>query len=88
LTTDANAVVKQVHDRMPVILPEAHHAAWLGEVPDGNLKAMLNPLDASLMEAWEVSPRVNSPRNNGPQLVERYSGAQAPAHGAGGPDSA
>ena len=31
LTTDANAVVKAVHDRMPVILPEAQHAAWLGE---------------------------------------------------------
>ena len=49
---------------------------------------MLNPLDAGLMEAWEVSPRVNSPRNNGPQLVERYSGAQASGHGAGDPDSA
>ena len=88
LTTDANAVVKAVHDRMPVILPETHHAAWLGEVTDGDLKAMLSPLDAGLMEAWEVSPRVNSPRNNGPQLVERYSGAQAPARAVDAPDSA
>jgi putative SOS response-associated peptidase YedK len=88
LTTDANAVVKKVHDRMPVILPEARHAAWLGKTPDGDLKAMLSPLDAGLMEAWEVSPRVNSPRHNGPQLVEPYSGAQASAHGADGPDSA
>jgi putative SOS response-associated peptidase YedK len=88
LTTDANAVVKKVHDRMPVILPEACHAAWLGEAADGDLKAMLKPLDAGLMEAWEVSPRVNSPRNNGPQLVEPYSGAQASASAMGDPDSA
>jgi hypothetical protein len=28
---------------MPVILPEQHHAAWLGETDDGNLKALLVP---------------------------------------------
>jgi hypothetical protein len=28
---------------MPVILPEQHHAAWLGETDDGNLKALLLP---------------------------------------------
>jgi putative SOS response-associated peptidase YedK len=88
LTTAANAVVKEAHDRMPVILPEAHQAAWLGETTDGDLKAMLKPFDAALMEAWEVSPRVNSPRNNGPQLVEPYSGAQAPARAVDAPDSA
>ena len=88
LTTDANAVVKKVHDRLPVILPEAHHATWLSETPDGDLKAMPSPFNAGLMEAWEVSPRVNSPRNNGPQLVKPYSGVQASARSAGGPDSA
>jgi len=88
LTTEANAVVKEAHHRMPVILPEAHHAAWLGEAAAGDLKAILCPLDAGLMEAWEVSPRVNSPRHNGPQLVERYSGMQASAQAADVPDSA
>jgi putative SOS response-associated peptidase YedK len=88
LTTDANAAVKAVHNRMPVILPEACHATWLGEAADGDLKTLLSPLDANLMEAWEVSPRVNSPRNNGPQLVEPSSGAQASGHGVGGLDSA
>jgi putative SOS response-associated peptidase YedK len=89
LTTEANALVRPTHDRMPVILPEACHRAWLGETADvADLKAMLSPLDASLMEAWEVSPRVNSPRNNGPQLVERYSGAQAPGTAVDAPDSA
>jgi putative SOS response-associated peptidase YedK len=74
LTTEANSLVREIHGRMPVILPEACHRAWLGEEAAGDLKAMLSPFDAGLMEAWEVSPRVNSPRHNGPQLVERYAG--------------
>lgn len=64
---------------MPVNLPEVRHAARVGEAADGDLKAMLSPLDAKLTEGWEVSPRVNSPRNDEPQPVERYSGVQAPA---------
>jgi hypothetical protein len=31
---------------MPVILPEQHHATWLGETDDGNLKALLVPYPA------------------------------------------
>jgi putative SOS response-associated peptidase YedK len=41
--------VAQIHPRMPVILPEQHHAAWLGETDDGNLKALLLPYPADQM---------------------------------------
>jgi putative SOS response-associated peptidase YedK len=34
---------------MPVILPEQHHAAWLGETDDGNLKPLLLPYPADQM---------------------------------------
>ena len=44
---------------MPVILPEQHHAAWLGETEDGNLKALLVPYPADQMRMWEISPRIN-----------------------------
>ena len=56
--------------RMPVILPEQHHAAWLGETDDGNLKALLLPYPADEMRMWEISPRVNSPKNDDPSLWE------------------
>jgi hypothetical protein len=36
-----NELVAQIHPRVPVILPEQHHAAWLGETEDGNLKGLL-----------------------------------------------
>ena len=55
---------------MPVILPEQHHAAWLGETDDGNLKALLAPYPADQMRMWEISPRVNSPKNDDPSLWE------------------
>jgi putative SOS response-associated peptidase YedK len=53
-----------------MILPEQHHAVWLGESDDGNLKALLVPYPADQMRMWEISPRVNSPKNDDPSLWE------------------
>jgi hypothetical protein len=55
---------------MPVILPEQQHAAWLGETDDGNLKALLLPYPADQMRMWEISPRVNSQKNDDSSLWE------------------
>src|SRR4029077_18886071 len=46
---EPNELIAQIHPRMPVILPEQHHAAWLGETDDGNLKALLVPYPADQM---------------------------------------
>jgi hypothetical protein len=51
-----------------MILPEQHHAVWLGESDDGNLKALLVPYPADQMRMWEISPRVNSPKNDDPSI--------------------
>jgi SOS response associated peptidase (SRAP) len=64
ITAEPNELVAQIHPRMPVILPEQNHAAWLGETDDGNLKAMLLPCPADQMLMWEISPQVNSPKND------------------------
>jgi putative SOS response-associated peptidase YedK len=55
---------------MPVILPEQHHAVWLGETDDGNLKEFLLPYSADQMRMWQISPRINSPKNDDPSLWE------------------
>ena len=67
---EPNELVAQIHPRMPVILPEQHHAVWLGETDDGNLKELLVPYPADQMRMWEISPRVNSPKNDDPSLWE------------------
>jgi putative SOS response-associated peptidase YedK len=73
ITTSANELVKNIHDRMPVILQPEAEKIWLDTSitdPD-NLNRLLVPLDSDLMEAYEVSPLVNSPKNNTIDLIQR-----------------
>lgn len=72
LTTEANEVLKPVHDRMPVILHPEAYDLWLDEdVRKQELcKELLCPYPASEMTANPVSVAVNSPRNQGEQLVQ------------------
>jgi putative SOS response-associated peptidase YedK len=65
-TGEPNDLVREIHTRMQVILPEEHHDAWLvGEAG----KEILTPFPAEKMKAWAISPRVNSPRNNDPTII-------------------
>lgn len=66
LTTEANSLVKDIHDRMPVILTRENEKEWLNPSLQEKeiLKSMLLPFDAALMEAYPVSSEVNSPKNN------------------------
>jgi putative SOS response-associated peptidase YedK len=66
ITGEANEFVREIHPRMPVILPEEHHDSWLtGEAG----KEILIPFPADRMKAWPIDARVNSPRNNDPELI-------------------
>jgi putative SOS response-associated peptidase YedK len=76
LTTAANPLVAALHDRMPVILPPRDYTVWLD--PDAarpDLDALLVPYPPELMEAWPVSQRVNSPKNDDPSLLDRVETA-------------
>ena len=59
---------------MPVILPEEDHAKWLGENEDGDLKALRKPFPADQMRIWAISPRVNSPDNDDPGIIDPVPG--------------
>jgi len=71
ITTTANELVAGVHNRMPVILPRDLEATWLDpRLQDvDRLSALLRPYPAAEMTAHPVSLAVNSPANNGPQLI-------------------
>ena len=67
ITGEPNEFVRQIHTRMPVIVPEERHDAWLsGEAG----KEILIPFPADQMKVWPISPRVNKPENNDPQIIE------------------
>ncbi|MDN7241960.1 SOS response-associated peptidase [Planococcus sp. N028] len=73
LTTKPNDLMATIHDRMPVVLSKEAEKVWLDpSVQDPEaLGELLKPFDANEMEAYEVSSEVNSPKNNGPQLIEK-----------------
>lgn len=72
LVTDANQLVRGIHDRMPVVLPSASYSTWLDpeNTDAGALLAMLVPADPEPWTRLGVSSRVNSVRNDGPELIE------------------
>ena len=72
LTTSANELMAPIHDRMPVILSHEDHATWLNpKLTDGApLKALCRPCPADLLNAYPVSPMVNSPKNDSADCIE------------------
>ncbi len=72
ITTAPNALMAQIHNRMPVILPPQAYEQWLdpAERRPEELNGLLQPFPAELMTAYPVSKLVNSPKNDAPELVE------------------
>jgi putative SOS response-associated peptidase YedK len=68
VTTHANELLATHHDRMPVIVHPDGYDLWLCGDP-GELDVLLKPYPADLMAAAPVSPRVNNPRNEGPEML-------------------
>lgn len=71
LTTEAVGDLREVHDRMPLIMPYDNWSAWLD--PDHPAPAtLLAPVSrevAAAISIREVSPLVNRVSNNGPELL-------------------
>jgi len=71
ITTNANKLLRSIHDRMPVILKKDDEEAWLDHNEEvSKLILMLNPLPDEKMEAYPVSKVVNSPRNDNEECIK------------------
>jgi putative SOS response-associated peptidase YedK len=72
IVTDANNLVSPLHDRMPVILPPEHHAAWLDPSNDDmdQLRDLLTPAETAGWTTLPISKAVNNPRNDNAELLE------------------
>lgn len=71
ITTEANAVLKPVHDRMPVIIKPDNYDEWLDpKIKDAErLEKLLKPYPAVEMDSHTVSRAVNSPTSDSPDLI-------------------
>jgi putative SOS response-associated peptidase YedK len=72
LTTEANAAVREVHDRMPVLLDPDDFGAWLDpNVTDlAELLPLLVPPPVDRLESFAVGLHVNDPRHDDPACID------------------
>lgn len=69
ITTAANDLVKPVHERMPVMLSGDALWAWLEGASESELLALLKPYPPEQMMRFPVSPLVNRPEYDRPDLI-------------------
>jgi putative SOS response-associated peptidase YedK len=72
LTTRASDALGHVHDRSPVLLPPELREDWLNPATTdlADVRHLLDTVPEPRLQPYAVSTAVNSPKNNGPELIE------------------
>lgn len=72
ITTEANELLKPIHDRMPVILARDAEALWLDPKTQdpSRLLPLLTPYPAKDMEVYPISTWVNNPTHDNPECIQ------------------
>ena len=77
VTTEANERLRTIHHRMPVILAPEAYDLWLDpDAPGAQAQALLGPAPSEWFTAYRVSPKINSPANDDPALIEPLGEAE------------
>jgi putative SOS response-associated peptidase YedK len=76
LTTAACVSLRDVHERMPVIVPGVDHARWL-DCANSDARDLLATWSGETLRAYQVSTRVNAVRNDDPGLLEPVANDEA-----------
>ena len=72
VTTEPNSFIEPIHNRMPVMLSEEAEALWLDPLTEDPTvrQQLLVPSPPELMDSYEVSSLVNTPKNQGKEIIE------------------
>jgi len=72
ITTASTDALGRIHDRMPLVVDRADWASWLDPEVSlaSDLERLMVPAGDGELDAYPVARRVNSVRNNGPELIE------------------
>jgi putative SOS response-associated peptidase YedK len=76
ITTDANDLLRDVHDRMPVIIAPEDYARWLDR-SNAAVTDLIAPYPSDAIRIHPISTRVNAVKNDDPALLDPV--AEAPA---------
>ena len=68
-TTTASDQIKEIHDRMPVIVPKQDYRTWLESDDQDALSNIMNPRDIAGLVSYPVTSLVNSPKHNDPSVL-------------------
>jgi putative SOS response-associated peptidase YedK len=77
VTTEANALIRALHDRMPVIVAPENYGRWLDPASPAAAELIV-PYPADAMAWYPVSTRVNAVKNDDETLLRPVG----PAHAA------
>ena len=71
ITTEANALMAPIHDRMPVLLPAQQWSMWLSRQMQDSaaLAPLLQPCPPQWLRVWPVSRAVSRSSAEGPELT-------------------
>ncbi|HTP63884.1 MAG TPA: SOS response-associated peptidase [Geobacteraceae bacterium] len=72
ITCAANGLVRELHDRMPVVIDRKNYGTWLDPAtPTEKAKELLRPYPAERMTFWKVGDFVNNPRNDSEECIRK-----------------
>ena len=73
ITCEANDLMKNIHDRMPVILDKASEKIWLNPQEDNpdTLSSLLIPFDSNQMTYYKISSLVNNASNESKDIINK-----------------
>ncbi len=71
ITTEPNALMARIHDRMPAIIPRAQYARWLDPAlqDPAQIQPMIASYPAGELQAIPVGRQISNARNQGPELI-------------------
>jgi putative SOS response-associated peptidase YedK len=62
--------MKPIHNRMPVMLTPDNERVWISDESLEDVMHLLQPYDEKEMNAYPVTKKVNSPKNNDRSVME------------------
>ncbi len=72
VTTGANEIMSDIHNRMPVILDEDSEQKYLDKASNlSDILLLLKPFDSGRMQAYPISKLVNDPRNDSIDIIQK-----------------